>query len=53
LLQVVTIARDASIDTKISASPLTIPVAALFYGIGRFVQTRVSKGSPSSPAAAA
>jgi hypothetical protein len=43
LLQVVTVARDASIDTMISALPLTIPVGALSYAIGRFVQTRVSK----------
>jgi hypothetical protein len=43
LLQVVTVARDSSIDTMISALPLTIAGGALLYGIGRFVQSRVSK----------
>ena len=51
LLQVLAIARDASIDTMISALPLTIPVGALFYGIGRFVQTRVSKKQSVAAAA--
>ena len=43
LLQVVTIARDASIDTLLSALPLAVAGGAIFYGIGRFVQVRVNK----------
>jgi hypothetical protein len=43
LIQVVLIARDASIDRLVSALPLSIPAAALFYGIGFFVQNRVTK----------
>ena len=43
LLQVVTLARDASIDTIMSALPIVVAGAALFYGIGRFVQVKVSK----------
>ena len=43
LLQVVTVARDSSIDTMISALPLSVAGGALLYGIGRFVQSRVSK----------
>jgi hypothetical protein len=43
LLQVVTVARDSSIDTMISALPLSIAGGALLYGIGRFVQSKVSR----------
>ena len=43
LLQVVTIARDASIDTLFSALPLAVAGGAIFYGIGRFVQVMVNK----------
>jgi hypothetical protein len=43
LLQVVTVARDSSIDTMISALPLSVAGGALLYGIGRLVQSRVSK----------
>ena len=43
LLQVVTIARDASIDTLLSALPLAVAGGAIFYGIGRFVQVMVNK----------
>jgi hypothetical protein len=43
LLQVVTLARDSSIDTIGSALPIAVVGAALFYGIGRFVQVKVSK----------
>jgi len=43
LLQVVTLARDASIDTVLSALPIGVVGGALFYGIGRFVQVKVSK----------
>jgi hypothetical protein len=57
LLQVVTIARDASIDTLVSALPLAVAGGAIFYGIGRFVQVRVNKkaitaASEEQPAAA-
>jgi hypothetical protein len=47
LLQVVTVARDSSIDTMISALPLSVPGAALLYAIGLFVQSRVSKKQQS------
>jgi hypothetical protein len=58
LLQVVTIARDASIDTLFSALPLAVAGGAIFYGIGRFVQVRVNKKASQAvreeqPAAAA
>jgi hypothetical protein len=43
LTQLLVIARDASIDTILSALPIALPGAALFYGVGLFVQTRVSK----------
>jgi hypothetical protein len=43
LLQIVTIARDSSIDTLLSALPLAVAGGAIFYGIGRFVQVRVNK----------
>jgi hypothetical protein len=43
LLQVVTIARDSSIDTLLSALPVAVVGAGLLYGIGLFVQSRVSK----------
>ncbi len=43
LIQVVLIARDASIDRLVSALPLSIPAAALFYGIGLVVQNRVTR----------
>jgi hypothetical protein len=55
LLQVVTVARDSSIDTMIGALPLTIAAGALCYGIGRIVQARVAKNqarvSEEQPAA--
>ena len=43
LLQVVTIARDASIDTILSALPIAVAGGAIFYGIGRFVQVMVNR----------
>jgi hypothetical protein len=57
LLQVVTIARDASIDALLSALPLAVAGGAIFYGIGRFVQVMVNKKanrkvSQEEPAAA-
>lgn len=58
VLQVVTIARDASIDTLLSALPIAVAGGAIFYGIGRFVQVRVNKkatmnASEEQPATAA
>jgi hypothetical protein len=58
LLQVVTIARDASIDTLLSALPLAVAGGAICYGIGRLVQVRVNKkttkdASQEQPATAA
>jgi hypothetical protein len=50
LLQVVTIARDASIDTLLSALPLAVAGGAICYGIGRFVQVRVNKKATKSAA---
>ena len=57
LLQVVTIARDSSIDTLLSALPLAVAGGAIFYGIGWFVQVKVNKKasrkvSEEQPAAA-
>ena len=57
LLQVVTIARDASIDTLLSALPLAVAGGAICYGVGRFVQVKVNKkattkASEEQPAAA-
>lgn len=43
VMQVLVIARDSSIDTILSAVPVALPGAALFYGIGVFVQNRVTK----------
>jgi hypothetical protein len=43
VVQVLVIARDASIDTIISAIPVALPGAALFYSIGLFVQNRATK----------
>jgi hypothetical protein len=42
-VQVLVIARDASIDMIVSAIPVAVPGAALFYGIGLLVQNRVTK----------
>jgi hypothetical protein len=42
-LQILVIARDASIDTILNAIPVAVPGAALFYGIGVFVHNRVTK----------
>ena len=43
LLQLLTIARDSSIDTIIGALPIALGGGAIFYGIGRFVQVRVTR----------
>ncbi|MET7278783.1 hypothetical protein ABZS29_11180 [Kribbella sp. NPDC005582] len=45
VIQLVMLARDASIDTVLSGLALTIPGTALFYGIGLVVQNRVTKRS--------
>jgi len=57
LLQIITIARDSSIDTIIGALPICLVGGAIFYGIGRFVQVMVnrkvrSQVSEEQPAAA-
>jgi hypothetical protein len=48
VLQVVVIVRDASIDRLISALPIALPAAALFYGIGLYVQNRVTRKRQSA-----
>jgi hypothetical protein len=58
LLQILTIARDSSIDTILGALPIAVIGGAIFYGIGRFVQVRVTKKAhkqvtEEQPAAAA
>jgi hypothetical protein len=58
LLQILTIARDSSIDTILGALPIAVVGGAIFYGIGRFVQVRVTKKAhkqvtEEQPAAAA
>jgi hypothetical protein len=58
LLQVITIARDASIDTILGALPIAVGGGAICYGIGRLVQARVNKkaseqASEQQPAPAA
>jgi hypothetical protein len=45
VMQLVMLFRDASIDTVVSALPVALPGVALFYGIGAFVQNRVTKQS--------
>jgi hypothetical protein len=45
VLQVVMLARDASIDTIAGGLTVALPTAALFYGIGLLVQNRVTKHS--------
>jgi hypothetical protein len=56
VVQLVMLARDASIDTIASGLALALPVTALFYGMGLFVQNRATKQSaglaPVSRAAA-
>lgn len=53
VMQVVTLARDASISTIVGALPIAIAGCALFYGIGRLVQARVSRQQSVAAAAAA
>ncbi|WP_112240875.1 hypothetical protein [Kribbella monticola] len=45
VLNLAMLARDASIDTVVSALPVALPGVALFYGIGVLVQNRVSRHS--------
>jgi hypothetical protein len=47
VVQLVMLARDASINTVASALALALPATALFYGIGLLVQNRASKQSAS------
>jgi hypothetical protein len=48
VLQLVMLVRDASIETVAGALPLALPIAALFYGAGLFVQNRISKKQPAA-----
>lgn len=48
--QLVMLARDASTGGIVSALPLAIPIAALFYGIGLFVQNQVTKKQSAASA---
>jgi hypothetical protein len=50
--QLVMLVRDASIDTVSGALPLAVPLAALFYGVGLFVQNRASKKQAAAVAPA-
>jgi hypothetical protein len=45
VVQLVMLARDASIDTIAGALPVVLPGTALFYGIGLLVQNRVTRQS--------
>jgi hypothetical protein len=47
VLQVLALVRDASIDGMAGALVLSLPAAALFYGIGLVVQTRVTRKQPA------
>jgi hypothetical protein len=49
-VQVLVIARDASIDTILSAIPVALLGAALFYGIGLFVQNLVTRRQSTAAA---
>jgi hypothetical protein len=43
VLQLVVLVRDASIDHIAGALVISLPAAALGYGIGLFVQSKVTK----------
>ncbi len=53
LLQVVILAQDSSIGAMLGALPLAIGGGALFYGIGRLVQTRANKQQSAEKQSAA
>ena len=46
--QIVTLVQDSATG-GLGALAVSVPAAALFYGIGRFVQSRADKGSPTEP----
>ena len=48
VLQLVVLIRDSSIDGIAGALVLSIPAAALGYGIGLFVQSRVTRKQPAA-----
>ena len=50
VLQVMTLARDSSISTVPAALPLAVGGGALFYGVGRLVQARVSQKQSAAAA---
>jgi hypothetical protein len=49
-LLLIVLVRDSSIDRLVDVLPLAVPGVALFYGIGRLVQNRVSRKQRQSPA---
>jgi hypothetical protein len=49
-LQIVVLIKDTSIDGIASALVLSLPAAALGYGIGLFVQSKVTKKQPAAVA---
>jgi hypothetical protein len=51
--QWVMLVRDSSIDSAVGTLPLVLALAALFYGIGLFVQNRASKKQAASAGAPA
>jgi hypothetical protein len=53
VVQLLVLVRDSSIETVAGALPLALPGAALFYGIGLFVQNRASKKQAASAGAPA
>jgi hypothetical protein len=48
VVQILAVVKDASIDRMASALVLSLPAAALFYGIGLIVQTRVTRKQPAA-----
>jgi hypothetical protein len=48
VVQLLAIVKDASIDGMASAIVIAVPAAALFYGIGLIVQTRVTRKQPAA-----
>jgi hypothetical protein len=49
-VQILAVVKDSSIDGVAGAMVIAIPAAALFYGIGLIVQTRVTRKQPAAVA---
>jgi hypothetical protein len=49
-VQILAVVKDSSIDGVAGALVIAIPAAALFYGIGLIVQTRVTRKQPAAVA---